>query len=83
MGNLRGDEKIVSICWALNETNVNRNLWTKVFLKLENCLIVITEGDMKPLLPILEILDFLGREYYEELYENPRRLVIYPKNLAL
>jgi hypothetical protein len=79
VGNLRGDEKIVSICWALNETNVNRTLWTKVLLKLENCLILIIEGDMGPLLPIIQILDFMGREYYQELYENPRRLIIYPK----
>lgn len=80
VANIDGSEEIVSICWALNETCINKSFWEAVIAKLRYSLIVIIEGDIAPLLQIIEILDGIGRKYLAEIFESPRRVIVYPEN---
>lgn len=78
--NLTPDFKIVSICWALNETNICKEFWQKTLNKLKDSQIVIIEGEREPLVKMIEVLNDMSRKYSEDLYESPRRLIIYPSS---
>ena len=76
--NIDKEIKIISICWALNETLINKQFWTQALQRQENSLIIIIEGEIGPLLQLIEILDVIDRKYLEK-YDG--QFVNFYKNL--